>query len=137
VTALRVVLDTNVLVSAIAFPHSIPGLVLNAWTLGQLDLVVSQYILGEMVRVLPKFPQIQLDSLGLSKLADNFALKAQLVEPSTVTEALLRDKADAPVLGTFVASQADYLITGDKDLLALADRYPIVTPAQFWDRHGS
>jgi len=137
VTALRVVLDTNVLVSAIAFPRSISGLILNAWTLGQLDLVVSRFILDEMVRVLPKFPQIQLDSVGLSKLADNFALKAQLVEPSTVTEALLRDKADAPVLGTFVASQADYLITGDKDLLALADRYPIVTPALFWNRHGS
>jgi predicted nucleic acid-binding protein len=40
------------------------------------------------------------------------------------------------VLGTLLASEAQYLITGDKDLLALADRYPIVTPAQFWARHG-
>jgi len=31
---------------------------------------------------------------------------------------------------------ADYLITGDKDLLALAGRYPIVTPARFWAAHG-
>jgi len=40
------------------------------------------------------------------------------------------------VLATLRASGADYLITGDKDLLALADRYPIVTPAAFWARHG-
>jgi predicted nucleic acid-binding protein len=40
------------------------------------------------------------------------------------------------VLATLRASRADYLITGDKDLLALAGKYPIVTPAAFWERHG-
>jgi len=35
-----------------------------------------------------------------------------------------------------VAAKADYLITGDKDLLALGGRYPILTPAEFWERHG-
>src|ERR1035437_3820690 len=36
-----------------------------------------------------------------------------------------------------LVAQADYLITGDQDLLSLAERYPIVTPAVFWERHGS
>jgi len=40
--------------------------------------------------------------------------------------------ADQPVLGTLRAAQADYLVTGEKDLLALAQRHPIVTPAIFW-----
>jgi predicted nucleic acid-binding protein len=44
------------------------------------------------------------------------------------------------VLGTLLAARqlagADYLITGDKDLLVLAGRYPIVTPAEFWAAHG-
>jgi len=40
------------------------------------------------------------------------------------------------VLATWKAAQAQYLVTGDKDLLALADRYPIVTPSEFWARHG-
>jgi predicted nucleic acid-binding protein len=44
--------------------------------------------------------------------------------------------ADQQVLGTLRASNADYLITGDKDLLALAEKYPIVAPAMFWERHG-
>lgn len=51
-------------------------------------------------------------------------------------DAALRDTADQPVLATWKAAQAQYLITGDKDLLALCDRYPIITPAQFWARHG-
>jgi uncharacterized protein len=59
-----------------------------------------------------------------------------VVEPSETPEVRLRDAADAPVLGTLLAGHADYLITGDKDLLVLADRYPIVTPADFWERHG-
>jgi predicted nucleic acid-binding protein len=52
----------------------------------------------------------------------------------------LRDLNDQPALGTLLAalktSSADYLISGDKDLLTLADRYPIVTPAQFWATHA-
>lgn len=42
----------------------------------------------------------------------------------------------ATLLAALAESGADYLITGDKDLLALADRYPIVTPAQFWAAHA-
>jgi uncharacterized protein len=52
----------------------------------------------------------------------------------------LRDEDDLPVLGTLLAalkaSGVDYLITGDKDLLALSERYPILTPGDFWTRHG-
>jgi predicted nucleic acid-binding protein len=39
-------------------------------------------------------------------------------------------------LGTLRTTKADYLVTGDKDLLALAEQYSIVTPAVFWARHG-
>ena len=62
---------------------------------------------------------------------------AEIVEPSSELEEELRDKADQPVLGTQLAAEADYLITGDKDLLTLVGRYLIVTPMAFWERHGS
>ena len=61
---------------------------------------------------------------------------ADMVEPDACTDADLRDAADQQVLGTLLAARADYLITGDKDLLALVGRYPIVSPAEFWERHG-
>ena len=48
----------------------------------------------------------------------------------------LRDPDDAPILATLVEAGADYLVTGDKDLLALAPGYPIVTPAEFCVRHA-
>lgn len=63
-----------------------------------------------------------------------------MVEPETVNEAALANANDQPVLGTLIAAlhsaQAEVLITGDKALLALSDRYPIRTPAEFWAAHG-
>lgn len=133
---LRIVLDTNVLVSALAYPGSIPGHILNACREGEVELVLSHYILDEMVRVLPRLRRIKLTLAEIRDLADSFLFLAEIVQPSTETDESLRDQADQPVLGTLRAAQADYLVTGDKDLLALAERYPIVIPAVFWERHG-
>jgi putative PIN family toxin of toxin-antitoxin system len=133
---LRVVLDTNVLVSGLAYPQGTPGRIVSAWQRGGLDVVLSKYILNELVRVLPRLTRVKLTAAEIRHLADSFLFLAEIVEPSGEIDAALRDRADAPVLGTLLASQADYLITGDKDLLALAEKYPIVTPAVFWERHG-
>jgi predicted nucleic acid-binding protein len=58
------------------------------------------------------------------------------VAPANIPAAGLRDALDEPVLATLRASDAMYLITGDKDLLAMAEHYPIMTPSAFWQRHG-
>jgi putative PIN family toxin of toxin-antitoxin system len=133
----RVVLDTNVLVSGLAYPGSLPGRIVNAWRQGGLDVVLSHYILDEMVRVLPRLPRILLTPAEIRDLADSFLFLAEIVEPNKEWDEALRDQNDQLVLGTLRAAEADYLITGDKDLLALGERYPIVTPAVFWERHGS
>lgn len=70
-------------------------------------------------------------------LADSFMFLADMVEPEGAQDEALRDPADQPVLMTLIAAKAQYLVTGDKDLLALSDRYPIITPAQFWTQHGA
>jgi putative PIN family toxin of toxin-antitoxin system len=134
---LRVVLDTNILVSGLAYPAGVPGRILGAWQRGQLDVVLSKYILDEMVRVLPRLSRNKRSAAEIRDLADSFMFMAEDVEPSGEVDAAVRDKADGPVLGTLLAAKADYLITGDKDLLTLAGKYPIVTPAVFWERHGS
>ena len=59
---LRVVLDTNVLVSGIAYPESLPGRILGAWRRGGVDVVLSRYILDEMVRVLPRLKRVTLNA---------------------------------------------------------------------------
>ena len=136
------VLDTNVLLSGIAYPASIPGKIMAAWRHGSIDVVLSDFILAELRRVLPRLQKRHgLTKSEISDLVDSLALLAEMVEPETSREAALRDINDQPVLGTLLAahtvSGAVYLVTGDKDLLALADRYAVMTPARFWEIHGS
>lgn len=134
---LRVILDTNVLLSGLAYPANIPGQIVTAWRQGALDVVLSRYILDEMARVLPRLNnRLRWEDADFADLLDIIAILADLVEPKAVPKGAARDAADLPVLGTLLAAGADYLVTGDQDLLALADRHPILTPAEFWKRHG-
>jgi len=140
VAALRVVLDTNVLLSGIAYPASVPGQILAAWRHGSLEVVLSLFILDELRRVLPRLAHRHgLSASEMDDLVDILAIRADLIEPVTDLDPDLRDADDQPVLGTLLAAlkagQANYLVTGDKDLLALAERYPVVSPAGFWANH--
>ncbi|WP_374683272.1 putative toxin-antitoxin system toxin component, PIN family [Accumulibacter sp.] len=139
--ALRVVLDTNVLLSGIAYPASVPGKILAAWRHGSVDVLLSAYILDELRRVLPRLAHRHgLTSAEIDDLVDALSIQAEVIEPLPDLEPDLRDFDDQPVLGTLLAalktSGANYLITGDKDLLAMAERYPIVAPAAFWSTHA-
>ena len=138
---LRVVLDTNVLLSGIAYPASVPGKILAAWRHGSVDVLLSAYILDELRRVLPRLAHRHgLTSAEIDDLVDALSIQAEVIEPLPDLEPDLRDFDDQAVLGTLLAaleaSGANYLITGDKDLLAMAERYPIVAPAAFWATHA-
>jgi putative PIN family toxin of toxin-antitoxin system len=135
-SGLRIVLDTNVLVSGLAYPGSVPGRIVTAWRQGGLKVVLSRYILDELVRVLPRLPRISMTPVEIRDLAESFMFLADMVEPKGACDVNLRDPADQPVLLTLIAAKADYLVTGDKDLLALVSQYSIVTPAEFCARHG-
>jgi len=135
---ISIVLDTNVLLSGIAYPNSIPGKIIAAWRNGGIEVVLSHYILDELLRVLPKLNhRLGWSQQEIQDFIDSLAFLANLVEPLTMDEKNLRDQADQLVLGTLLTSKVNYLVTGDEDLLALANKYPIVTPAEFWQMHGS
>ena len=139
--ALRVVLDTNVLLSGLAYPGSVPGKIVAAWRHGSIDVTLSDFILDELRRVLPRLVHRHgLSAVEIDDLVDILSIQADLVDPVVEERILLRDGSDLPVLGTLIAARQGghqvCLITGDKGLLALADRFPVLTPAAFWDRHG-
>lgn len=138
---LRVVLDTNVLLSGIAYPASVPGKILAAWRHGSVEVLLSDYILSELRRVLPRLAHRHgLRASEIDDLMDELSIQAEVIEPATGSTSDLRDLKDEDVLGTLISalqsSAADYLIMGDKDLLVLADRHPILSPAEFWAKHA-
>jgi len=136
---LKVVLDTNVLVSGIAYPASTPGKILAAWRRGELTVALSDHIIDELSRSLPRMNhRLNWALQKFDEEVELIALQAQIVEPGGLPNTAVRDPGDLPVLGTLLTSKADYLVTGDKDLLAVSDRYPtIISPANFWRKHGS
>lgn len=140
-TSLKVVLDTNVFVSGLAYPSSPPGKILMAWRSGALEVCASRYVLDELRRVLPRLAHRHgLSDQEMDDLVDILSFQVELVQPAGFHDEDLRDDCDQPVLGTLLAGMVHHevicLVTGDKDLLALEGRYPIVTPAFFWQKHG-
>ena len=89
---LRVVLDTNVLLSGIAYPGSLPGKILNAWRHGSLDVLLSPFILDELRRVLPRLANRHgLTPVEMDDLVDVLSIQAEVIEPAAGQDAALRD----------------------------------------------
>ena len=131
---MKVVLDTNVLLSGMMFPDGVPGRVVAAWREARFDLVISVHQLAEIGRTLayPKIRRIlDWDDRRIEQFIRQLYIRTQIVDLEGISVEVPSDPDDAPILATLVAAKADVLITGDGDLLALRDRYAILTPAEF------
>lgn len=134
---MKVVLDTNVLISGLMLPKSIPGKIVTAWRNAHFELVLSEPMLAEIARVLayPKIAaRLQWDTHRIDQFALLLRFKTHMVEIDQINVEVPDDPDDNVILATFLAGQAEYLITGDSDLLALQHQHPILTPGEFAKR---
>ena len=137
---MRLVLDTNVLVSGLLFPGGPPSRLVKAWRAGAFDLVISDFVLEELARTWGHLaPRLKAAPNDLVDFLDTIGVRAELLRVDAnmlelAGAAKLRDPNDLPILALLVGSAADFLVTGDKDLLVLADAYPILSPADFVGR---
>ncbi len=128
---MRVFLDTNVLASAVA-TRGICADIFRT-TLAEHRLVIGEAVLSELGPVLIRKFRVSPD---LAEETDGFLRReAEVVEESPPLGIPVRDRDDIAILEEAVAGHADVLVTGDKDLLAVADDAPvrIVSPRGFWD----
>lgn len=134
---MRVVLDTNVLVSGIFFGGP-PGRILEAWRDGRVRLVVSAEILDEYQRVgrllAGDYPGVDLEPV-LALLA----VHAEAVEAPALPEPVCDDPDDDKFLACALAASADVIISGDKDLVQLSGwrGVQVLRPRRFVDEHLS
>ncbi|WP_372023177.1 putative toxin-antitoxin system toxin component, PIN family (plasmid) [Tistrella mobilis] len=122
----RLVLDTNVLVSALLFRSASLAWLRTAWQSGSIRPLASRETVSELLRVLtyPKFGLTVADREDL--LADYLPWCETVlipVPPPAVPDC--RDPFDQPFLVLALAGHATALLTGDRDLLVLADDVPI------------
>ncbi len=130
----RAVVDTNLVVSALIFGKGRPFKLRSAWQTGRFHPLVSKCTATELLRVLA-YPKFKLTEAEREDLLADYLPYCTTVKlparPPAVPEC--RDPFDVPFLELSLAGKADYLVTGDKDLLSLAAqcRVPIVTAEAF------
>ncbi|MEK7141460.1 MAG: putative toxin-antitoxin system toxin component, PIN family [Patescibacteria group bacterium] len=124
----RVVIDTNIFVSGILYGGNAER-VLRLFQSGSITLIISPEILAEILLTLKKFSVPETDVDELSELIQSKAHKVNPKEHIRVS----RDPKDNMLLEAAAAGRADYLVTGDKDLLTLGSygRTLVVTPREF------
>lgn len=128
---MRVLLDTNVLVSAVLF-GGLPRRLLDHVIRGGVELVTGVALLDEFEDVLHE--RFAFDRSAARLTRAEIEAVADLAEPTTVAS-VCRDADDDVVLATAVAGNATMIVTGDRDLLVLRshDGIDICTPRQFAD----
>ena len=123
---MRVVLDTNVVASAILWGGT-PRLLLQAAREKRVALFTSTPMLAELTDILArrKFAKkIGASKLTIDQLVDGYAQLAALVRPVDIAR-VAPDPDDDVVIGTAIAARADLLVTGDKPLLTVAEHQGI------------
>ena len=133
-----VVLDANVIISALIRPDSAPGRILRAAFEGEtVRLVTSDALLAEL-RATLEYPRLQRYLKMRPQDREAFViLLEQIADPVNIVEypapGVCRDPDDEPYLQTALAGRSDFIVSGDGDLLALkeVEQIPIVTPADF------
>ena len=121
---MRVVLDANVLISAILSSEGHPAQIVSLWQEGRIELVVSEAVLGELDRVL-HYPRIQeryrLPDELVHRFPELLRAGAILVQPDDELTVIDRDPTDNRYLECAVAGHAAYVVSGDDHLLAVGE----------------
>jgi len=128
----RVVLDTNVIVSAFAV-RGLCAEVFEVCLAGHI-IIISEHILSEVKEKL--ISKIHLPQGIVQEIIDFLSEHAEIFDPEEVNETICRDESDLKIIGTALGGNARFIITGDEDLLILKEYkgIEIITPREFWRR---
>ncbi len=136
---MRVVVDTNVFVSALLSPQGIPSQLFQYWELHYFDVLISEESMEELARVL-QYPKVRKGlrstDAELTEFVRLFKERGILVIPQETIRAIPADVSDNVYLEIAVAGDAHCIVSGDKHLLQLQEYRGILilTPTAFLDK---
>lgn len=129
---MRIVCDTNILISALIFPGGAPDIVLNLARLREVTLCISPDILTELGKVLGE--KFKYTAAQVKEFQERVIAISEMVYPKERIDRIKRKDSDNRILECAVEAEADFLVTGDKkDLLPLKaiGKTSIVTASGF------
>jgi uncharacterized protein len=124
---MKIVLDTNVLVSGVPKPHSIPGSILNAILDERITVLVDDRILFEYRDVLER-PKFSFPPSYIESVLEFFEHRGDYVTAPPVPDQMI-DSGDIPFFEVAIADVADFLVTGNER--HFPDRGFVVSPREF------
>ena len=129
---MRILVDTNILFSALLFPHAKPAQAL-LYAVDHHEIVLCDRNITELRDILKrKAPKYLPDAEVL--IAE---LPYELIPAVDHAEKLIRDAKDQPILNAAIVADVDAILTGDKDFLSLEMEHPrCLTAAQFLEEEG-
>jgi putative PIN family toxin of toxin-antitoxin system len=132
---MRIVLDTNVLISGIFFSGP-PFEILKAWRDGEIQIVSSPEILHEYYRA-ASLLQEQFPNTDIEPILNMIAINSELIRAPALHKQVCDDPDDDKFLACAVAGNTGVIVSGDKHLLKLSGYkgITIVKPAQFVDEY--
>ena len=130
---IRVVLDTNVIISALLKEGSAPALILSLALEGHIQLCVTEEIFAEYTGVLSREKFQSLDQASVRKALQSIKRKSFWVSPSTRINIIKIDPEDNKFLECALEAKAHYLITGNRKHFPMAhyDQTRIMSPGDF------
>jgi putative PIN family toxin of toxin-antitoxin system len=131
---MRAVLDANILGPGLMMGRGAPSDVVKLWRAGRFDLIVSEHLLGELTRTLMKpYWQTRFTAERIDGAIELAHTEARLADPLPVVRGVATHWQDDRVIATALAGSANYLVTGDKELLRLKSyrTVRIVAPLEF------
>ena len=132
---MRILIDTNILISTALFPNSVPARAYMKAVTPPHDAVVCDYSMDELRRIYNrKFPHRikDFESFVSSLLLSVELISTPPIKEQVTEENAIRDVKDRPILRAAIAAKVDALLTGDKDFLASGVKKPkMLTAAEF------
>ena len=133
---MKILIDTNVLISTALFPNSFAAKAFNIIIKNPSDIIICDYELDEMRTVFNRKFQSKLSALDsfIASLIGTINIVKVPEEPSKYD---IRDVNDEPILRTALHYNVDIILTGDKDFAAvIMDKPEVVTPKEFVERNS-
>ena len=130
---MKVFIDTNILISSILFPKGKVAAVFQH-ILEVHDLIISSYTIAECEKVFEKkFPDKKEDlNIFIKNISYEYYETPDIIDYKKYPE--IRDKNNLPILVSAILSDADILITGDKDFEEISIKKPLIfTPNQYFE----
>ncbi|MEW6203449.1 MAG: putative toxin-antitoxin system toxin component, PIN family [bacterium] len=130
---MRVVLDTNVFISAVLGGRL--GIIMDKWKAGKFILVISGVIASEYLEVINR-PKFKISEREISAVTDYLLKTAEFVTPFDTITAVKTDPSDDKFLEAALEGNADCIVSGDEHLLALKTfrGIPVLTARKFIER---